>query len=134
MEREEAMKNMIEYWVAKIESLRSTGLLTMELQTQSDNVDISDGTSMFTQNHSLDKAQGLKWAISEHFQKKQSSWEAIRDSYRLQLAACWKKFLFKRGKGQGIEPSTTKDPPCWGAMHVKSVESSNVLPLVWCGS
>ncbi|GFY32578.1 hypothetical protein TNCV_673331 [Trichonephila clavipes] len=26
-----------------------------------------------------------------------------------------------------FEPSTTKDPPCWGAMHVKSVESSNVL-------
>ncbi|GFT79878.1 hypothetical protein TNCV_4597951 [Trichonephila clavipes] len=26
------------------------------------------------------------------------------------------------------------DPPCRGAMHVKSVESSNVLSLVWCGS
>ncbi|GFU73807.1 hypothetical protein TNCV_554351 [Trichonephila clavipes] len=45
--------------------------------------------------------------------------------------------------GQGIgswqayhefEPSTTTDPLCRGAMHVKSVESSNVLPLVWCGS
>ncbi|GFU08976.1 hypothetical protein TNCV_1318501 [Trichonephila clavipes] len=29
-----------------------------------------------------------------------------------------------------FEPSTTKDPPCRGAMHVKSVESSNVLLLV----
>ncbi|GFV59773.1 transposable element Tcb1 transposase [Trichonephila clavipes] len=29
-------------------------------------------------------------------------------------------------------PSTTKDPPCRGEMHVKSVESLNVLPLVWC--
>ncbi|GFT41769.1 hypothetical protein TNCV_4708241 [Trichonephila clavipes] len=45
--------------------------------------------------------------------------------------------------GQGIgswqachdfEPSTTKDPPCREAMHVKSVKSSNVLPLMWCGS
>ncbi|GFV64128.1 hypothetical protein TNCV_1220191 [Trichonephila clavipes] len=25
--------------------------------------------------------------------------------------------------------STTKDPPCRGTLHVKSVESSNVLPL-----
>ncbi|GFX88818.1 uncharacterized protein TNCV_2575251 [Trichonephila clavipes] len=32
-----------------------------------------------------------------------------------------------------FEPSTTKDPPCMAAMHVKSVESSNALPLVWCG-
>ncbi|GFX77681.1 hypothetical protein TNCV_1105981 [Trichonephila clavipes] len=30
-----------------------------------------------------------------------------------------------------FEPSTTKDRPCMGALHVKSVESSNVLPLVW---
>ncbi|GFW36968.1 hypothetical protein TNCV_5018661 [Trichonephila clavipes] len=44
--------------------------------------------------------------------------------------------------GQGIElwlachkfePSTTKDLPCRGAMHAKSVKSSDVLPLVWCG-
>ncbi|GFX83128.1 hypothetical protein TNCV_4987221 [Trichonephila clavipes] len=43
--------------------------------------------------------------------------------------------------GQGIgsclachkfEPGTTKDPPCRGRMHVKSVKSSNVLRLVWC--
>ncbi|GFX17221.1 hypothetical protein TNCV_2857441 [Trichonephila clavipes] len=33
-----------------------------------------------------------------------------------------------------FESSTTKDPPCSEAMHVKSIESSNVLPLVWCGS
>ncbi|GFU91614.1 hypothetical protein TNCV_2543761 [Trichonephila clavipes] len=26
-----------------------------------------------------------------------------------------------------FEPSTAEDPSCWGAMHVKSVESSNVL-------
>ncbi|GFU06988.1 hypothetical protein TNCV_5007631 [Trichonephila clavipes] len=30
-----------------------------------------------------------------------------------------------------FEPSTTKSPLCGGGMHVKSVESSNVLPLVW---
>ncbi|GFU74634.1 hypothetical protein TNCV_4629051 [Trichonephila clavipes] len=30
-----------------------------------------------------------------------------------------------------FEPSTTKDPPCRGVMHVKSIESSNVLPLLW---
>ncbi|GFU77571.1 hypothetical protein TNCV_3499431 [Trichonephila clavipes] len=30
-----------------------------------------------------------------------------------------------------FEPSTTEDPPCRGAMYVKSVDSSNVLPLVW---
>ncbi|GFW81922.1 hypothetical protein TNCV_2885961 [Trichonephila clavipes] len=30
-----------------------------------------------------------------------------------------------------FEPSTTKHPPCRGAMHVKSVEKSNDLPLVW---
>ncbi|GFU56193.1 hypothetical protein TNCV_712521 [Trichonephila clavipes] len=28
-------------------------------------------------------------------------------------------------------PVPLKDPPCRGTMHVKSVESSNVLPLVW---
>ncbi|GFX50198.1 hypothetical protein TNCV_2782201 [Trichonephila clavipes] len=27
-----------------------------------------------------------------------------------------------------------KDPPCRETMHVKFVESSNVLPLVWCVS
>ncbi|GFW10947.1 hypothetical protein TNCV_4459221 [Trichonephila clavipes] len=32
-----------------------------------------------------------------------------------------------------FETSTTKDPPCREAMHVKSVERSNVLQLVWCG-
>ncbi|GFV67865.1 uncharacterized protein TNCV_926311 [Trichonephila clavipes] len=32
-----------------------------------------------------------------------------------------------------LEPSTAKDPPCRGAMHVKSVESSNVPPRS-CGS
>ncbi|GFV81492.1 hypothetical protein TNCV_52161 [Trichonephila clavipes] len=43
-------------------------------------------------------------------------------------------------RGQGIrswlayhefKPSITKDAPCRGAMHVKSVASSTVLPLVW---
>ncbi|GFW72524.1 hypothetical protein TNCV_3797521 [Trichonephila clavipes] len=46
---------------------------------------------------------------------------------------CWE------ASGQGIgswqachefEPSTTKDSPCRASMHVKFVESSNVLPLV----
>ncbi|GFX62688.1 hypothetical protein TNCV_4868481 [Trichonephila clavipes] len=31
-------------------------------------------------------------------------------------------------------PVPLKFPPCRGVMHIKSVESSNVLPLVWCGS
>ncbi|GFS78082.1 RNase H domain-containing protein [Trichonephila clavipes] len=30
-----------------------------------------------------------------------------------------------------FEPKSTKDPPSTGAMHHKSVESSDVLPLVW---
>ncbi|GFT85574.1 uncharacterized protein TNCV_4253001 [Trichonephila clavipes] len=34
---------------------------------------------------------------------------------------------------QKFEPNTTKDPPCRGEMHVKSVQSSNVLSLMWCG-
>ncbi|GFW08763.1 hypothetical protein TNCV_4299361 [Trichonephila clavipes] len=29
-----------------------------------------------------------------------------------------------------LEPSGTEDPLCRGAMHVKSVENSNILPLV----
>ncbi|GFW83055.1 uncharacterized protein TNCV_4604821 [Trichonephila clavipes] len=33
-----------------------------------------------------------------------------------------------------FDPSAAEDPPCREAMHVKSVESSNVLPLVWCGA
>ncbi|PRD27566.1 UNVERIFIED_CONTAM: hypothetical protein NCL1_35006 [Trichonephila clavipes] len=33
-----------------------------------------------------------------------------------------------------FESSTTKDPSCRGAMHVKSVENGNVLQLVWCGN
>ncbi|GFS84497.1 hypothetical protein TNCV_4606761 [Trichonephila clavipes] len=35
---------------------------------------------------------------------------------------------------QEFDPSTTKDPPCRAAMYVESVESSNVLPLMWCSS
>ncbi|GFY08785.1 hypothetical protein TNCV_4659781 [Trichonephila clavipes] len=31
-----------------------------------------------------------------------------------------------------FEASTAEVPPCRGAMHAKSIESSNVLPLVWC--
>ncbi|GFW86606.1 hypothetical protein TNCV_4333901 [Trichonephila clavipes] len=33
-----------------------------------------------------------------------------------------------------FEPSTTNVSPCREAMHVKSIKSSKVLPLVWCGS
>ncbi|GFU21363.1 hypothetical protein TNCV_2434771 [Trichonephila clavipes] len=33
-----------------------------------------------------------------------------------------------------FEPSANEDPSCREAMHVNSVESSNLLPLVWCGS
>ncbi|GFW46459.1 hypothetical protein TNCV_4811471 [Trichonephila clavipes] len=33
-----------------------------------------------------------------------------------------------------FESSTTEDSPCREAMRVTSVESSNVLPLVWYGS
>ncbi|GFT57265.1 hypothetical protein TNCV_1692591 [Trichonephila clavipes] len=32
-----------------------------------------------------------------------------------------------------FESSAAEDPPCRGAMHVKSAESTNVFPLVWCG-
>ncbi|GFU83973.1 uncharacterized protein TNCV_560991 [Trichonephila clavipes] len=32
---------------------------------------------------------------------------------------------------QEFEPSTAENPPCRGATHIKSVERSNVLPLVW---
>ncbi|GFT19474.1 hypothetical protein TNCV_2533781 [Trichonephila clavipes] len=33
-----------------------------------------------------------------------------------------------------FEPSTTKDPPCRGKVPVKSIESSSVLLLEWCGA
>ncbi|GFS98909.1 hypothetical protein TNCV_3528811 [Trichonephila clavipes] len=33
-----------------------------------------------------------------------------------------------------FDTSTTKDQPCKGVMHVESVESSNLLPLGWCGN
>ncbi|GFW15914.1 hypothetical protein TNCV_4431871 [Trichonephila clavipes] len=33
-----------------------------------------------------------------------------------------------------FQPSTTKDPSYMGELNVKSVESSNVLLLEWCGS
>ncbi|GFY27616.1 uncharacterized protein TNCV_910671 [Trichonephila clavipes] len=33
-----------------------------------------------------------------------------------------------------FEPSTAEDPPCREKMLFKYVESSNILPLVWCGS
>ncbi|GFU01660.1 hypothetical protein TNCV_1522011 [Trichonephila clavipes] len=33
-----------------------------------------------------------------------------------------------------FEPRTAEDPPYREAMHVKSVESSNILPLVWLGN
>ncbi|GFW66570.1 hypothetical protein TNCV_3841091 [Trichonephila clavipes] len=33
-----------------------------------------------------------------------------------------------------FKPSTTQDQPCRGTMQVKSVESLNVLRLVWWGS
>ncbi|GFV83338.1 hypothetical protein TNCV_1900641 [Trichonephila clavipes] len=33
-----------------------------------------------------------------------------------------------------FEPSTAEDPLCRGAMHVKSIEISNILPLMWYGS
>ncbi|GFT95939.1 hypothetical protein TNCV_312621 [Trichonephila clavipes] len=33
-----------------------------------------------------------------------------------------------------FEPSAAEDPPCRAAMHAKSVESSNVLPLPYAQS
>ncbi|GFT65486.1 hypothetical protein TNCV_583521 [Trichonephila clavipes] len=36
--------------------------------------------------------------------------------------------------GHEFEPRAAEDPSSRGAMHVKSVESSNVLPMVRCGS
>ncbi|GFV09373.1 hypothetical protein TNCV_1623501 [Trichonephila clavipes] len=32
-----------------------------------------------------------------------------------------------------FEPNTTKDLSCKGEVHVKSIESSNVILLEWCG-
>ncbi|GFU02471.1 hypothetical protein TNCV_3247621 [Trichonephila clavipes] len=37
-------------------------------------------------------------------------------------------------KGSRVRAQYHKDPPCRGEMHDKSVESSNVLLLEWCGS
>ncbi|GFV24301.1 uncharacterized protein TNCV_422911 [Trichonephila clavipes] len=69
------------------------------------------------------------------FEVKKRNWLHVTESHNLRL-------VFSRGSrvvqvwDRGLpchefEPSTTKDPPCRAAMHVKSVESSNVLP--WCG-
>ncbi|GFU65490.1 hypothetical protein TNCV_634131 [Trichonephila clavipes] len=44
------------------------------------------------------------------------------------------KVMDSRSAFHEFEPSTVKDRPCRGTMHVKSVESSNAFPLVWCGS
>ncbi|GFV99302.1 hypothetical protein TNCV_1512741 [Trichonephila clavipes] len=33
-----------------------------------------------------------------------------------------------------FEPSATEDLPSMGAMPIKFVENSNILPLVWCSS
>ncbi|GFW14525.1 uncharacterized protein TNCV_2358491 [Trichonephila clavipes] len=35
---------------------------------------------------------------------------------------------------QEFDSRTAEYPPCRGAMHVKSVQSSNVLSVAWCGS
>ncbi|GFY25602.1 hypothetical protein TNCV_2487221 [Trichonephila clavipes] len=44
------------------------------------------------------------------------------------------KVLYRDCPCHELEPSTTKDPPCRGAMHIKSVENSNILSSVWCSS
>ncbi|GFV95849.1 uncharacterized protein TNCV_1728991 [Trichonephila clavipes] len=59
----------------------------------------------------------------------------------LSLAAQNGDYQMPSGQGIGswlacheFQHSTTKDLPCREAMYVKSVESSTVLPLVWCDS
>ncbi|GFV89560.1 hypothetical protein TNCV_993921 [Trichonephila clavipes] len=47
---------------------------------------------------------------------------AVAEWYRYRTVACFVT---------GFEPSTTKDPPCRAAMHVKSVELKR--PPRWCG-
>ncbi|GFW37946.1 hypothetical protein TNCV_4631471 [Trichonephila clavipes] len=41
----------------------------------------------------------------------------------------WSRYRVVAGLVMSSSPSTTKSPSCRGAMHVKSVKSSNVLPL-----
>ncbi|GFV30275.1 uncharacterized protein TNCV_97501 [Trichonephila clavipes] len=55
-------------------------------------------------------------------------------TYAPTLVYMWPQWPSGRGNGswlacQEFEPSTTKDPPYRGVMHVKSVEISNILPL-----
>ncbi|GFT44759.1 hypothetical protein TNCV_2845411 [Trichonephila clavipes] len=45
------------------------------------------------------------------------------------MVAEWFKVSDRGWHSQEFETSTTKDPPCRAEMHVKYVESSNVLPL-----
>ncbi|GFS97289.1 hypothetical protein TNCV_1824551 [Trichonephila clavipes] len=64
---------------------------------------------------------------------KRNSWIQLSPAY---LVPSGPVARYPSGQGIGswlacheFEPSTTKDPSCRAAMHVKSVESSNVLPL-----
>ncbi|GFV54775.1 ig-like domain-containing protein [Trichonephila clavipes] len=59
----------------------------------------------------------------------------IHVNYQVQGGKCaqWARYRIWQACNE-FEPSTTRDPPCRGAMHVKSVESSNGLSLVWCSS
>ncbi|GFT51043.1 histone-lysine N-methyltransferase SETMAR [Trichonephila clavipes] len=41
----------------------------------------------------------------------------------------WSRYRIVGWPCREFEPSTTKDPPCRAVMHVKSVKSSNVIPL-----
>ncbi|GFV75467.1 hypothetical protein TNCV_1483121 [Trichonephila clavipes] len=55
-------------------------------------------------------------------------WQEFRSRETLQCKGVW------RNSCPQFDHSITKDSLCGRAMHVKSVENSNVLLLVWCGS
>ncbi|GFU98605.1 hypothetical protein TNCV_3654361 [Trichonephila clavipes] len=63
------------------------------------------GTHLLPFKTSALNVRGLRWPSGQGI----GSWQACRES----------------------EPSTAKEPPCRGTMHVKSVETSNILPMVW---
>ncbi|GFV76345.1 histone-lysine N-methyltransferase SETMAR [Trichonephila clavipes] len=80
-----------------------------------------------------------KWRVKRLIHDKYSDSQCPLVGVMWNLCAASRGPLCPSGQGIGswlacheFEPSTTQDPPRRGAMHVKSVESSNVLPVVWC--
>ncbi|GFW18706.1 retrovirus-related Pol polyprotein from transposon RE1 [Trichonephila clavipes] len=82
------------------------------------------------------------------FKQKSVSLSTMEAEY-VSLTEAAKEFIWLKNRGRGslvvkvmhswsecqeFEPNIAQDPPCKGAMHVKSVESANDLLLEWCGS